>query len=186
MVRGNDARRLLQGISSNDFVHNKTPSFFSAFLTPQVACSTLYEPQGKLFSDALVTIAEDNSVLLDVPSAYVPSSVNTFEFLVDMMKLLQMSILRLDVQLLWEKESIVCTTLSTNSKPPAAESIRDPRFKTFQVYRTISSYLFSCLIIRREKMDDRSLTSLWKCFELLNGVWSTYSSSTFFRVEMMD
>ncbi|KAK8830519.1 hypothetical protein WA577_004251, partial [Blastocystis sp. JDR] len=142
-LTGKDVRRLMQGISSNDFVHNKTTTFFSTFLNPQ----------GKLFSDSLVTIAEDNSILLDVPSAYVPN----------VMKLLQMSVLRLDVKLLWEKDSTVCATLSTDNKPPKAEAILDPRFKAFQVYRTVSS----------ERIDNQSLTPLWKCFELLNGVWST-------------
>lgn len=90
-----------------------------------------------------MTIAEDDSILLDVPSAYVPSLFCCFEFPVDVMKLLQMSILRLDVKLLWEKDSTVCATLSTDNKPPKAEAILRPAFpKAFQVYRTVSSYHF--------------------------------------------
>ena len=145
---------------------------------------TLYESQGKLFSDALVTISEDNSVLLDVPSAYVSSMMCPFDSPVDVMKLLQMSILRLDVKLSWEKECTICATLSTDNKPPKAESILDPRFKAFQVYRTVSSYHFLCLLRNREK-PDQSLTPLWKCFELLNGVWSTLSLHIPFNIEMM-
>lgn len=120
-----------------------------------------------------MTIAEDDSILLDVPSAYVPSLFCCFEFPVDVMKLLQMSILRLDVKLLWEKDSTVCATLSTDNKPPKAEAILDPRFKALQVYRTVSSYHSLHMIRRRERIDNQSLTPLWKCFELLNGVWST-------------
>lgn len=120
-----------------------------------------------------MTIAEDDSILLDVPSAYVPSIFCCFEFPVDVMKLLQMSILRLDVKLLWEKDSTIYATLSTGNKPPKAEAILDPRFKAFQVYRTVSSYHFLHMIRRRERIDNQSLTPLWKCFELLNGVWST-------------
>ena len=53
------------------------------------------------------------------------------------MKLLQMSILRFDVKLEWQKESTVCAMVSADGNEPSEEAVVDPRFTHFKVYRML-------------------------------------------------
>lgn len=68
---------------------------------------------------------------------YISSSLCCCQYRIDVMKLLQMSILRFDVKLEWQKESTVCAMVSTDGNEPSEEAVVDPRFTHFKVYRML-------------------------------------------------
>lgn len=89
--------------------------------------------------------------------------------MIDVKKLIEFSILRMDVSLKVENElNVFASILNENSS-----AMKDNRFTDYEVYRHYSKEYPSILFTSR-RYDSTNLSTLYKSFELINGVWSAY------------
>ncbi|KAK8797001.1 hypothetical protein WA588_001126 [Blastocystis sp. NMH] len=110
-------------------------------------------PKGKLFSDSFVHIDEKDTVYLDVPTNYLPNVT----------KMLSMSMFGRKVELSVAEAMKVYGIIG--KVEDGLPCFPDSRYKKGHVFR---SYLETA------PSSSPQLTSLFKSYELIHGVWSAY------------
>ena len=77
---------------------------------------------------------------MDIPTAHCDSIAADWSFIIDVLRLLQMSVLRMDVKIEKRDDLKVFATLDNASSLKKELEFKDPRFSSFSVFRSYSSF----------------------------------------------